>query len=126
MARRRRLTTSVAPRADRVVLYIRVSTDKQAENRLSLEEQELQLRNHCESKGLIVVGVYCDAGESASSLNRPQLQKMLERCKDGTHSVDAVLVHSISRAFRNLFEQEATVRELAAHRVGIRSLSDNI
>ena len=59
MARRRRPASDDAPSGpDRVVLYIRVSTDKQAENRLSLEEQELQMRDHCERQGWTVVGLY--------------------------------------------------------------------
>ena len=127
MARRRRTSIVSAPsRQDRVVLYIRVSTDKQAENRLSLEEQEAQMRAHCARQGWEIVGAYCDAGESASSLHRPELQKMLARCLDGSRSVDAVLVHSISRGFRNLFDQEKTVLELAAHNIAIRSLTENI
>lgn len=127
MARRRRLTCENAPaRPDQVVLYIRVSTDKQAENRLSLEEQEVQMRDYCAQKGWTVLGLYCDAGESASSLQRPELQKMLARCQDGTHSIDAVLVHSISRAFRNLYDQEETVRVLGQHKVAIRSMSENL
>lgn len=127
MARRRRTSIVDAPsRQDRVVLYIRVSTDKQAENRLSLEEQEAQMRAHCARQGWEIVGAYCDAGESASSLHRPELQKMLARCKDGTRSVDAVLVHSISRGFRNLRDQENTVVELGAHGVAVRSLTEKI
>lgn len=113
-------------RPDRVVLYIRVSTDRQAENRLSLEEQEAQMRDHCERQGWTILGTYCDAGESASSVQRPQLQKMLAHCLDGSRSVDAVLVHSISRGFRNLVDQERTVLELAAHGVAVRSVTENI
>ena len=127
MARRRRPVSEDAPSGpDRVVLYIRVSTDKQAENRLSLEEQELQMRDHCERQGWTVVGLYCDAGESGSTLQRPEFQKMLARCLDGTRSIDAVLVHSISRAFRNLLDQERTVLDLKSHGISTRSMTENI
>jgi DNA invertase Pin-like site-specific DNA recombinase len=81
---------------------------------------------HAKRQGWSVVETYCDAGESASSMQRPQLQKLLARCQDGTRTVDAVLVHSISRGFRNLFDQERTVLELAAHGVIIRSLTENL
>ena len=51
---------------------------------------------------------------------------MLARCRDGTRSVDSVLVHSISRGFRNLLDQEETVRQLGQHKVAIRSMTENI
>ena len=46
---------------------------------------------------------------------------MIARATDGTHSIDAIIVYSFSRAFRNQLEQELTVRELRKHRVELIS-----
>ncbi len=49
--------------------------------------------------GGILVDEYVDAGESAKSAHRPQLQKMLRELK--TKHVDYVIVHKIDRLARN-------------------------
>lgn len=60
----------------KAVLYIRVSTDEQAEDALNLINQETRCRRFCEQKGLTVVKVFTDAGESARSSDRPEFQNM--------------------------------------------------
>ncbi len=49
---------------------------------------------------------------------------MVARATDGTRSVDAILVYSFSRAFRNQFEQELTVRALRKHKVELVSFAE--
>ena len=47
------------------VLYIRVSTDEQARQGVSLGAQEERLRAYCTMRGLSVVGIIRDEGVSA-------------------------------------------------------------
>lgn len=51
--------------AKKVILYPRVSSVQQLKGD-SIEAQEMRLRKFCEDKGFEVVGVYTDAGKSAS------------------------------------------------------------
>ena len=74
----------------RVVLYIRVSTEQQAENRLSLEEQELQLRAFADNEEWSVVDVVVDHGETASNLNRRAFKNLLERARSSPPPFDAI------------------------------------
>jgi site-specific DNA recombinase len=42
---------------------------------------------------------------------------MIARATDGTRTVDAIMVYSFSRAFRNQIEQELTVQTLRKHQM---------
>jgi DNA invertase Pin-like site-specific DNA recombinase len=89
----------------KIGLYIRVSSEEQAENpEGSLKNQEQRLReavafrNRQSSFGEIA-GVYIDAGISAKDMNRPQLQNMLRDVRSG--KISLVMVTEISRLSRN-------------------------
>lgn len=98
MATRRR-SASVA--GNRAVIYIRVSTLKQVESGLGLGDQRERLEAYCKLRGLEVVEVVVDDGESAGKplVKRPGGSKVLELVR--TKAVDAVVVLKLDRAFRN-------------------------
>ncbi len=104
-----------------VLIYIRVSTDAQAQNLLSLADQENQLLARCKRENERVVAVFREEGESATNMRRPAFEAMIARATDGTRSVDAIIVYSFSRVFRNQVEQELTVQLLRKHRVELIS-----
>jgi site-specific DNA recombinase len=88
----------------RIAIYVRVSTEEQAQMGGELEGYSIPAqREACLSKvrqlGGVLVEEYVDAGESAKSANRPKLQKMLKELK--SHRVDVVVVHKIDRLARN-------------------------
>ena len=58
-------------------LYIRDSTDRQANEGESLEKQEKRLREFCKSRNWIIVKVYREEGKSGKDANRPQFQNLL-------------------------------------------------
>ncbi len=58
---------------------------------------------------------------SATSDKRPEFLRMVELATDGTDAFDCVVVHSLSRFFRDSFGMEFYVRRLSAH--GVRLLS---
>ena len=64
-------------RARRVVGYIRVSTEKQADHGVSLEAQRAKLEGYAQLYDLDLVDVMIDAGVSAKTLDRPGLQQAL-------------------------------------------------
>lgn len=61
-----------------VVGYARVSTVEQASQGVSLDAQAQRIRGYCAGLGLELVELVEDAGESASSLERPGLSRALE------------------------------------------------
>ena len=62
----------------RAVGYVRVSTDKQADRGISLEAQIEKVRAMTTVHSAELVEIISDAGESAKSLDRPGMQRVLE------------------------------------------------
>lgn len=63
----------------RALIYLRVSTDKQAEKGLSIPTQQDRCLHYARENGFEVdleTDIYVDRGESARTANRPQLQVM--------------------------------------------------
>ena len=54
----------------RAVGYVRVSTDQQAMEGVSLEAQQVRIRAHCVSQDIELIDIVIDEGFSAKSLER--------------------------------------------------------
>jgi site-specific DNA recombinase len=84
-------------------IYTRVSTDNQVEKDYnSLETQKESLMAYIQAhkyEGWVLVDVYEEAGFSAATLDRPELQRLLNDIRK--KRVDAVLVYKIDRLTRN-------------------------
>ena len=87
-----------------VALYARVSTVKQAEKDLSIPDQLNQMRDWCKSNGYAVAMEYIEAGASATDDKRPQFQQMIADATADSEPYEAVIIHSRSRFFRDMFE----------------------
>ena len=87
-----------------VALYARVSTVKQAEKDLSIPDQLRQMRDWCKANGHVVAMEYVEAGASATDDRRPVFQQMIADAALDPAPYEAVIVHSRSRFFRDLFE----------------------
>jgi site-specific DNA recombinase len=74
---RKRTPVSITTSKIRVVGYVRVSTEQQADRGSSLEAQTEALRRFAELRGVELVRIEVDAGLSASTLERPALQRAL-------------------------------------------------
>jgi DNA invertase Pin-like site-specific DNA recombinase len=86
------------------VLYLRVSTREQAERGgeaegFSIPAQREACRRKAEALSVAIDAEFVDAGESARSTRRPNLQKMLRYLEE--HPVQYVVVHKIDRLARN-------------------------
>lgn len=108
-------------KSNSVVLYARVSTDRQAKKDLSIPDQLERMRAYADAKGLVVVGEYIEEGRSATVDSRPVFQEMIDRVTHGEDSVHAIVVHSFSRAFRNVTDLAIYLRNL--RQIGIRLTS---
>src|SRR5690242_8418147 len=85
----------------RVVLYARVSTEKQAERDLSIPDQLAAMERHCEVSGWEIHGTYVDKGASATTDKRREFQRMVDDALGGHLPIDTIFVHSTSRWFRD-------------------------
>lgn len=80
--------------------YVRVSTDRQTEQGVSLEAQEAKIRAIATVQGAELLDVTVDGGESAKSLNRPGLQRLMALVNGG--KVQAVIVAKLDRLTRSV------------------------
>ncbi len=83
----------------RVILYCRVSTDEQASNGVSLDEQRRRVSDYANVQGLSLIDVESDEGISGSkTTNRPALQNALRRLRKGEAS--GLIVTALDRLSR--------------------------
>ena len=92
---------SSAAHAKRAAIYARVSTDDQAENGYSLDDQERKGQAQALAKGWVVVtDRYVDDGYSGTLRHRPALDRLLADVKAGI--VDVVIITKMDRLARSL------------------------
>jgi site-specific DNA recombinase len=87
-----------------VALYARVSTARQAERDLSIPDQIHQMREWAKANGHCVVAEYIEGGATGTDDRRPEFQIMIENATSAPAPYQAIIVHSRSRFFRDLFE----------------------
>jgi len=83
------------------VIYVRVSTDEQAEGTLNLKNQEQKCRDFCLERGYAVLMVFIDPGQSARTADRPKFRRMIAYCKAHQREIGCVVVQDLSRFARN-------------------------
>jgi site-specific DNA recombinase len=79
--------------------YIRVSTAKQGEHGVSLQEQHDAITRYAERNAL-EIGEWFEERETAAKRGRPVFNRMLRLLKQGR--ADGVIIHKIDRSARNL------------------------
>ena len=104
-----------------VALYARVSTAKQAEMHLSIPDQVRQVKEWCAREGHSVAVEYIEPGASATDDRRPVFQPMIAEACGDPPPFDAVVVHSLSRFFRDSYEFAFYERQL--HKAGVKLIS---
>jgi site-specific DNA recombinase len=105
----------------RAVGYVRVSTEGQAREGVSLDAQRERIAAYAKAKGLELVEILVDEGASGKTMDRPALGELLERCRAG--SVGHVIVWKLDRLTRrtrhllNLVEDVFLARKIELHSV---------
>lgn len=80
-------------------IYIRVSTDSQAEEGYSIDAQKEQLSAYCVSKGIRNYEFYIDGGWSGSNIERPEMQRLIEDVN--RDRISHVIVYKLDRLSRS-------------------------
>jgi site-specific DNA recombinase len=86
-----------------VILYVRVSTDEQADKGYSLRDQEAKLLQYCKELNYRVIDIYRE-DYSAKTFKRPEFKKLLAYCKSNKKQVDELLLVKWDRFSRNTAE----------------------
>lgn len=109
----------------KAAIYIRVSTEEQHLNGLSLPAQKRALTEYAEKNGYIIVDCYSDEGISArkSMKYRKDLLRLLEDVK--RDKIDMILVTKLDRWFRNIKDYNITEEILKAHNCYWKTIFEN-
>jgi len=78
--------------------YVRVSTEEQAQEGVSLDAQEERIKAYAFAHGLELVKIFRDEGHSAKSLNRPAMQELLNTIKG--KEKEALIIYKLDRLTR--------------------------
>lgn len=102
--------------AKKAILYIRVSTDEQADKGYSLQHQEERLRKYCELQNIQVLELFKE-DYSAKTFHRPEFTKLLEFLKKHKHLADLLLFTKWDRFSRNAGDAYSMINTLDKHGV---------
>src|SRR4051794_30097079 len=110
----------------KVVGYVRVSSDDQAKDGVSIDVQAEKVRMYASLHNLEMLEVIADAGESAKSLDRPGLARALAQLDDG--SIAGVVVYKLDRLTRELGDWTGLIDRYFGERGGrsLMSVSESI
>ena len=107
----------------RAIGYVRVSTEEQAREGVSIEAQEERITAMATAKGWSLVKIIRDAGYSGKNLNRPGAKALLEICQKA--EADVVIVYKVDRLTRKQRDLWYLLEDVfEANGVGFMSLSE--
>lgn len=117
MARRAQALTDPS----RAMVYLRVSTEEQAQNGASLAAQHREAMEYAARSRLKVVQVYTERGATGTDDNRPEFRRMLATLAEPGNRVGTVLVVHTSRFMRDA--TKARLHKAQLRRQGVRVVS---
>jgi site-specific DNA recombinase len=110
--------------AMQVIGYVRVSTEDQARDGVSMSAQQAKLEAYTLVKDWTLVQVIRDEGYSAKHLKRPGLEALLALVT--SRQVEAVMVYKLDRLTRSVSDLDKLVRLLDRHDVALVSLQESL
>jgi len=106
-------------------IYVRVSTEEQARQGISLIAQEEALKNYAVALGYDLFKVYKDEGKSAKDIRgRPEMIQLLKDAE--AHKFQAILIYKLDRFSRSLRDLIDTIEKLKEWDIDFISLQDKI
>lgn len=106
-------------------LYLRVSTEAQADEGYSLAAQAEKLEAYCRMKGIMQFQRYVDGGFSGSNLSRPAVTELVEAIRGG--AVERVVVYKLDRLSRSQKDTLYLIEDVfLPHGVDFVSINENI
>lgn len=107
-----------------IALYCRVSTDEQAREGVSLDEQQERLKAYCRAMGWSADPIlFVDDGYSAKNVDRPQLNQLLQAIEKGI--ISKILVTKLDRLSRRLLDLLKLIDVFQEHNVSFASISES-
>lgn len=106
----------------KAAIYVRVSTQEQAEEGYSIKAQIERLNAYATSQDWTVVKTYIDDGQSAKDMNRTDLSRMIEDMREDMF--DCVLVYKLDRLTRSVLDLYKMLEIFEKHNVKFKSATE--
>jgi len=110
----------------RVIGYVPVSTNEQAENGVSLAAQAEKIRGYCKLNGWKCVEAVRDDGYSAKDLRRPGLQQILDEVASKTRRFSGIVVTKLDRLTRSVRDLVRLTDLADKHQVALVSIQEAV
>jgi site-specific DNA recombinase len=110
--------------ATKIAIYARVSTQEQAVEGTSLDNQVEQMESYCKMQGWVISGKYIDPGYTGKDDDRPALRRLLADAKHGTF--DKILVFKLDRLARKLRLLLEIEEKLKGQNVSLTSIRETL
>jgi len=103
----------------KIIGYVRVSTEEQANSGVSLEAQKAKIQGYAKLYDLELAGIIEDRGASAKTLDRPGIQQALEMIRRG--EVKGILVAKLDRLTRSVVDMDTLIQNYFGDRAKYES-----
>ncbi|MBT3404919.1 recombinase family protein [archaeon] len=107
-----------------VAIYVRVSTEEQAKEGLSVDAQIDKCQAFCKARGWEIYRVYKDAGFSAGKMERPAMELLLRDANEKKFQI--ILVYKIDRFSRKLKDLIMVLEDLKQKNINFTSVTEQI
>jgi DNA invertase Pin-like site-specific DNA recombinase len=104
--------------------YVRVSTDEQAREGISLDNQREKIKAYCQLNDLQLTEILEDPGKSGKDLNREGIQALVNAVKG--RKADAVVVYKLDRLSRRVKDTLTLLDAIDKKAVAFHSVMEKI
>ena len=108
------------------IIYYRVSTEDQAQNGVSLEQQKKACLEYALNHDIEITKLFHDDGVSAKTVNRKGLQDLLSYCAKNHKNIDSVIVYKIDRLSRNVKDYATILMALEELQIKFISATETV
>jgi DNA invertase Pin-like site-specific DNA recombinase len=108
----------------KAVGYIRVSTEEQAREGISLENQRTKIQAYCSLNDLDLIEILEDAGRSGKDLNRDGIRRVIDLVRG--REIDAVIVYKLDRLSRRVKDTLTILDAVDKKNIAFHSIMEKI
>jgi len=109
---------------NKVIGYVRVSTEDQVDKGYSIEHQEEKIKLYCQLNDLELDEIIYDRGVSAKTTNRPGMNRLMAKVRKGF--INGVVIFMLDRMFRVTKDALIIKEEFDKHKVILHSVVEKI
>jgi len=109
----------------KVIGYVRVSTEEQAREGISLEVQADKIKKYADLHNLELIEIVRDEGKSGKDLNRDGIKRVITLCQ--AREADHIVVYKMDRLSRRTLDLLTLVEEVfKPNKVEFHSITEKI